>query len=265
MKALQRLSLPAARSLQKLTQKKYRRESGSFLVEGPHLVAEAIASGAPLRMVVATEEAAAKPEAGDLLAKAGSMKIPVYGVSSKEMERLSDAVTSQGILGVIAAERPDLDDFWTTRRTSSLIVALEHVSDPGNVGTIVRTCAWFGVDALLLSVGCVELQNPKVIRSTMGALFHLPVFEELDLGASLLEAKKRGYRVAVTAVAGGSPFDRARMPEKTVLVFGSESSGVSAPVAASADLVVTIPRFGRGESLNVGAACAAMLGSMRLP
>lgn len=265
MKALQRLTSAAARSLLKLTQKKHRRESGKFLIEGPHLVEEALVSGAPLEMLLVTEEAAAKPECASLLGKAGSMRIPLYAVAQRELERIADAVTSQGILAIALAAKPVLGDFWLRQRRNSLLVALEHVADPGNAGTILRTCDWFGVDGVLLSCGCVELHNPKVVRSTMGALFHLPVFEELDLPATLTEAKGSGYHIAVTALAGGRPFDRAGLPEKSVIVFGSEGAGVSAEVLACGDSVVTIPRFGSGESLNVGSACAAILGSLRLP
>lgn len=265
MKALQRLPSAAARSLQKLTQKKYRRETGTYLLEGPHLLGEALAAGAVVEQLLVTEEAAGTPECRTLLAKAGSMKVPIFSVGRKDMDRLSDAVTSQGILAVARDVRPHLADFWAGRGSDSLIIALEHVADPGNVGTILRTCDWFGVDGVLLSSGCVELHNAKVIRATMGALFHLPAFEELDLPAELYGAKKRGYRVVVTALANGTSFDRRTVDRKSVLVFGGEATGVSGDVLACADEVVTIPRFGGGESLNVGAACAAMLGSLRLP
>jgi TrmH family RNA methyltransferase len=265
MKALQRMSSSAIGSLAKLSQKKYRREAGAYLVEGPHLVGEAIAAGAGVETILVTEESSAKPEIAGLIRKAGSTRIPVYLLSAREMERLSDAVTSQGILGVVALQEASIEDFWGSRSAEAIVIALEHVADPGNVGAILRTSDWFGAAGVLLSHGCVELHNPKVIRATMGALFRLPAFEELDLASSLRAAKNNGYSVVVTSLEGGKPFDRRKIPARSVIVLGSEADGVTKGVLALADMVVTIPRFGHGESLNVAATCAAVLGSLRLP
>ncbi len=264
MKARQKLSAPAFRSLLKLTEKKYRQEYGKYLIEGVHLLGEALDAGVPLELLLVTDAALKGPEVAALDARAGSMGIARSTASAKEMERLCDAVTPQGILGLAPVTAPSLGAFWPGPGTPSLIVALEHVADPGNVGTILRTCDWFGVDAVFLSGESVELHNPKVVRSTMGALFHLPVFAGLDLPRVLKEAKKRGYHVAVSALAGGTAFTPAVLPPRSVVVLGNEASGVTGAVTELADRIVTIPRFGRGESLNVGAACAVILGGMKL-
>lgn len=264
MKAHEHLSASAFRSIQKLTQKKYRQESAKYLVEGIHLLGEAMDAGVGLELLILTGDAREKPEVAALEKRAGSMGIPRYTVSSKEMERLSDAVTSQGILGVAPMARRSLDGFWPAPGAPSLVVALEHVADPGNVGTILRTCDWFGVDALFLGGQSVELHNPKVVRSSMGALFHLPVFSELKLPSVLTVAKEHGYEIAVTALSGGAVFSPRSLPKRTVVVFGNEASGVSRETTEVADRIVTIQRFGRGESLNVGAACAVILGGAKI-
>ncbi len=184
---------------------------------------------------------------------------------AREAERLADAVTAQGILAVVAMKKNDIDAFWPECDAPAIVIALEHVSDPGNAGTVIRTAAWFGAHAVLLSAASVELYNPKVLRSTQGAVFQIPVFDGVEFDSALEDARSNGFQVVVTALEGGKPFDRKQLGPKTLLVFGSEADGVSDATLRSADRIVTIPRFGHGESLNVASSCAAILGSVRLP
>jgi TrmH family RNA methyltransferase len=137
------------------------------------------------------------------------------------------------------------------------------VSDPGNLGTILRTCDWFGVDAVLLGKGCVSLYNEKVVRSTSGSIFHLPIYEDVDLLKTLPELKNNGFTL-VSTVMDGESLIQTLLPEKTVLVLGNEAHGVNEAVKKISDRQVSIPRFGNAESLNVGVACAVFLSQWRL-
>ena len=148
-------------------------------------------------------------------------------------------------------------------REAVFIVALDEVGDPGNLGTILRTCDWFGVDAVLLSKGCVSLYNEKVVRSTSGSIFHLPIYEDVDLIKTLPELKNNGYTVIATGM-DGELLTQTLLPNKTVLVLGNEAHGVSDAVKKISDHQVSIPRFGNAESLNVGVACAVFLSQWRL-
>ena len=194
--------------------------------------------------------------------RAREKRIPVLEISAKESEMLSDTVTSQGIFGVVNVTERKLEEVWALP-AGSLVVALERVSDPGNVGTIIRTCDWFGVDAVLLDKNTVELTNSKVTRATMGSMFHFPIYSEVDLSDILPQAKKRGFTIYAT-----SPVETKNFPKsfagKSFLIFGSEAQGVSPDVLREADKMVSIPKFGSAESLNVAISCGVLLGLWRL-
>jgi TrmH family RNA methyltransferase len=142
-------------------------------------------------------------------------------------------------------------------------VAVDAMSDPGNLGSIIRTCDWFGMDGILIGKDSVELYNPKVVRSTMGGLFHLPVAQDVDLPVALTRAKELGYTVYATKTEGRAHFDRIAYASKSVVVFGNEAWGISDAVRASADASVSIRRYGSAESLNAGVACGIVLSAMR--
>ena len=124
---------------------------------------------------------------------------------------------------------------------------------------MVRTCDWFGVHGMLIGQNSVDLYNPKVLRSTMGGVFHLPVVENVDLLPALSRARAMGYRVYVTDASGETHFDRVRFALKSVIVFGNEAWGVTDQIKQLADERVAIRRYGAAESLNVGVACGIVL------
>ena len=144
-----------------------------------------------------------------------------------------------------------------------LLLALDAVSDPGNVGTIIRTADWFGAGGVLLGRGCVEPFNEKVVRATAGSLFHIPIVDEVELLEVLAQAKATGFRVVVAAAGGSVSLSDWRPAKRNVLVVGSEAHGVSADIRDSADVTVAIPRYGRAESLNAGVAAAILLAHTR--
>ncbi|MEK6565945.1 MAG: RNA methyltransferase, partial [Bacteroidota bacterium] len=136
--------------------------------------------------------------------------------------------------------------------------------DPGNLGSIVRCCDWFGVDALLLSQGCVELHNEKVVRSSTGSLFHVQVVEDVDCSDVLHQLKKQSFAIIATAGDAPSEYTKIDPARKICLIFGSEAHGVSKEVHKTADLIVKIPKFGQAESLNVGVTCGIILAHLRM-
>lgn len=178
------------------------------------------------------------------------------------MDAVSDTVHTQGILAVLRQRHPSLDQVFQPGAAESVLTALDAVADPGNVGTIIRTCDWFGVHGVLLGRQSVDLYNPKVVRSTMGSLFHLPVIVNVDLPAALSTAREQGYRIYVADPGGETHFDRIRYDRKSVLVFGNEAWGVTDAVKGLADVRVSIRKYGAAESLNVGIACGIMLSTL---
>ena len=259
-----RITQSALRQLAKLNHKKYRRAQRRFLIEGFHLVEEALGSDWRIEMVLMTPTVALKETGKRLLERAEKKNVGVAGITETEAGKLSDTVTSQGILAVVQVKEYAIESFWSSPNRRSLIVALDGISDPGNLGTILRSCDWFRVDAVWLDPACVELYSPKVVRSSMGSIFHLPVLPDADLTAMLRLAKKNGSKVMVTAPMDGSPIPLAAYPERSVIVFGNEAHGVAAGIQREADQRISVPRFGRAESLNVAVACGVIVGVIRL-
>jgi TrmH family RNA methyltransferase len=168
-------------------------------------------------------------------------------------------VTFQGVVAVLKQQHFALENLMNSPEARSSLVALDGVSDPGNAGTMIRTCDWFGLNGVILGENSVELYNPKVLRATMGGVFHIPIVEGVDLLSTLCRAKDAGYKVYVTTASGDSHFDRVQYASKSIIVFGNEAWGVSDQVRQLADVHLTIRRYGLGESLNVSVACGIIL------
>lgn len=270
MKELPFISKVQVSDVRKLLQRKYRTETKKFLVEGWRSVAEAIASDWVVEMVLATSEFFADPAHRELFRRVQEKRIPTIQLQSKNVKKISDTVHAQGVAAVVLQKlysRTILDVLNRDQRRSlsgSVIVALDGVAEPGNMGTIIRTCDWFAVDALLTSTESVEIFNPKVVRSAMGSIFHLPIVSDIDLLSELERMKGRGIRVYASAVEKGEEIDKVLWHENVVIVFGNEARGVSENVMNIADKKISIPRFGKAESLNVGMACGVVLAMRRL-
>ena len=251
------------KSFQKLTQKKYREEEKKFLVEGVHLVEEALESDWEIESLLICP-VILKIKTEGIEHRAKGKGIEILELSDWEFEKLSDTVTSQGIIAIVKAQKRSLNELLKNLPTQSLLVALEEIGDPGNVGTILRTCDWFGVQGILLSNATVELYSPKVVRASMGAIFHLPIIDDVDLGAALHTVRAAGFKVIATVSEEGSTLSSYEFPDKCVIVFGNEARGVSPEVKHGADGLLTIPKFGKAESLNVGIACGVVLSAVRI-
>jgi TrmH family RNA methyltransferase len=264
MKTLSNSPQSRLRYLQRLTQKKYREEEEKFLIEGPLLIQEALESDWEVSEILLTDEFLRKEAASNIIKSAERKNVAIRKLSEKDLKKLSDTVTSQGIIGVVERRRVTLNEFWRTSQGQSIVVALDDISDPGNVGTILRTCDWFNIQGMLLSKNAVELFSPKVVRASMGAIFHLPIIEGVDLPEVLQTAKQYGFKVIVTSLDRGKQLQSVTFPEKSIVILGNEAHGVSTAVLSEADELLTIPRFGKAESLNVAIACGVILSSIRL-
>jgi TrmH family RNA methyltransferase len=256
------LSKSKLKELRELTHKKHRDEQKKFIVEGVRLVEEAVKSNYKVLEAFYTrdmlEHAAGKTLFQTLVKKTSN----VHQITAREMEILSETVTFQGILAVLRQKEYTLDSILQKKQAQSFLVAFDGVADPGNVGSMVRTCDWFGVDGIILGRNSVELYNPKVLRATMGGMFHLPIAEGVDLPLTISKAKALGYKVYVTELTGETHFDRVNYEGKSLIVFGNEAWGVSDQVKKLADVYLAIRRYGAGESLNVGVACGVVLSAI---
>lgn len=252
MKEITSVHNPQVQGLRALQKAKGRREAGLFLAESVKMVREAMALGLCRTLIV---DAARREDCAELIEAARASDCEVLLVTSAVMQAVSEQKTPQGVCCTvrIPEEPPRLD--------GRLIVAMDGVQDPGNVGTILRTADAAGFDGALLSAACADLYGAKTLRATMGSVFRVPVRRTNDLPAALLEMRARGYAVVATEL-GGADFYTHCPREKAVLVIGSEGNGVSREVRAVATHHLALPMRGGAESLNAAVAAGIMIYEM---
>lgn len=244
------LSANELKHLSALKVKKYREETRLFIAEGVKQVDEGVRSRYQCDLIVFRPDA--RDEIRDILNIASKKGIKCEEVKAKELERLSDTVNTQGVIGYFRMPHLSAVDC-----NLPVLVYLDRINDPGNLGTIIRTADWFGFRDILLSPGCVDVFNPKVVRASMGSIFR-GVFHP-ETGIELLtRLKKEGYSVITTELEG-TDLKRYRPAGKSIIVLSSESHGVLPELASLADARVKIPGVKGAESLNVAVAAGIIL------
>ncbi|MGG4394347.1 RNA methyltransferase [Paenibacillus thiaminolyticus] len=252
---------PRVKRWASLRERKGRKQEGCFLVEGIHLVQEALASGAPVEAVLCDE---AREVPAELLSYgdaprtvAADGKQPEWiGVTDAIIRKLSETETPQPVIAVV--RKPALEPGALFDADMSLVVAVDGVQDPGNLGTIIRSADAVGATGVVLGRGTVDVYNAKTVRSTMGSLFHLPVVEA-DLLSLLPEAKAHGMRLASTSLQASHSCYGYDYRQPLWLIVGNEGQGVSPAVQALVDDTLIIPMRGQAESLNVAMATTVLL------
>ena len=235
------------RQIASLRQQKFRKELGLFVVEGRKMTEELLRSDFETVGLYATEAFLSDYPA---FAEAET-------VSEMQMQQMSGQDTPPGILAVVRI--PKQGEIKTSSR---LVLALDGIANPGNMGTLIRTAEWFGIRDVVCSSDCVELWNPKVVQATMGSLFRVKVWET-DLVSYLQKAKAKGEAVYGALLEGENLFQMQTKP-KGILVIGSESHGIRPEVLQCITHPITIPRVGGSvtESLNAAVAGAILMAEM---
>ena len=241
-----------------LLTKKYRKAENKFIVEGKKSVMEGINSNYNCEVIFTTNKFA--EENKDFLSKLKYKKNNIVNLKQKEFQKISDTETPQGIAVVFI--KPDLEFSPDLFSAEKIIVMLDNISDPGNLGTIIRNCDWFGVKNILLSDKIVDYTNPKVIRASMGSVFHVNLFENISTN-NLNELKSSGYEIFCADVEGENIFNY-RSDKRKVLILSSESHGASKEIEKVSDKKISIPRIGNAESLNVASASAVLLANLTM-
>jgi TrmH family RNA methyltransferase len=233
-----------------------RRGDSEFVLEGPHLLEAAIENAFKLIEYVAfTQDAVVRHTA--LLDHAESLGIPVYSLPAKLADRISDTQEPQGIFAVARMPR-------SAHLRGNAVLALDGVQDPGNVGTIIRAAAWFGIQDMLLGEGTADPFAPKVVRSTQGAIFDVGLEQSADLLKRLTDLRNAGWQiVAATLDAAAKPVFEFTFPDKAILLLGTEARGIRPELLELAGEQIVIPRYGVGESLNVALSAAIILAEFR--
>lgn len=252
-----------------LTKKDVRAETGLFLLEGPQAVREALEYRPELlRELYVTPTAAERYGLADT-------QVDTWFVTEQVLDAMADTVTPQGVVAVceqfptsvrqvfpdrVSQEAPDASA--SDGALPGLVAILEEVRDPGNAGTIIRAADSAGADAVVLTGRSVDPYNPKVVRSTTGSLFHVPVSVGVGLADTIERAKSLGYTVLAADVSGDDlPDVRAEglLDGPTVWVFGNEARGLTSEDLALVDRAVKVPIYGRAESMNLATAASVCL------
>ena len=246
------------KNVRKLREKKYRDLENAYIVEGIKMVKEAILEKASIRQIIICDDC----EKSDSIPKDLMYEIAKYDclyVTSKVFKYISEVQTPQGVLAVIEKNNNINNGETDINYNEDIIVALDDIQDPGNLGTILRTIDSVGLTQILVSKGTADCYNPKVVRSSMGAIYRVKVLECEDLLETLKEVKRNKFKILVTSLGDNSKNIYDMKYNKKVLVIGNEANGVEERIMNLADEKIKIPMLGRTESLNAAVATGIVL------
>ena len=238
-----------------LKNKKGRQQSACFLLEGLRLAEEALTVAWPIKYAFASEETLGQSRLDELLNRLLKLNVPVYTLPPGLFKQIADTEHSQGLL-LVAALPQELPEKLPA---GDFFVLADRLADPGNLGTIMRTAWAAGADGLLLTPGCADPYNPKVVRSSMGAVLRLPLLSIEDEAALLALLQKRGLGIYAAAAEGEIRYDKARLEQPLVWLLGAEATGLSPLWRKAAEHSVYLPMAQGAESLNVAAAAAVLI------
>ena len=227
-----------------------RLEAGLFLAEGEHMAGEALKQQKAQALLI---DQRALDKYGALAEKPRGAS--VYVLAGHVMEALSDAKSPQGVIAVCGCP----EETGPVPESASLLVALDGVQDPGNVGTVIRTMDAAGYHCLLMDEKTADPYGPKALRASMGGVFRIPVRRCADLPEQMRSLKEKGYDIVAGDLRGEPFYRRRKAKDRLCVVIGSEGQGVSPAVFAESTLRLKLPMVGGAESLNAAVAGAVMM------
>ena len=239
--------------IRKLKDKKYRDESNEYVVEGVKLVEEAVKENAKIKQIIVCEDTTRTYEIPTHI----MLEIARYeciSVSNKIFNIITQVTNPQGIMAIIEKNAQDAKIDYT----QDIIVVLDDVQDPGNLGTILRTVDSIGLNQIIVSKGTADAFNSKVVRSTMGAIFRIKIIEVENLAQAIKEMRKHHFKLMVTSLQTKNSIYDIDFYKK-IIVIGNEANGVSKEIQDMADEKAKIPMLGRTESLNASVAAGVVM------
>jgi TrmH family RNA methyltransferase len=244
---------PKVKQWAQLLEKSGREKYNQFLIEGVHLIEEAIQADALIHTIVYRLDGS-KPH--DLYQATRDKSMSWVGVSPTIFAKCTDTHSPQHVFAIV--EKPDFTIEPFLERDQHLVIVVDGIQDPGNLGTIIRSADAVGASGIVLGQGTVDVFNPKTIRSTMGSIFHVPIIE-VNLSELLLRVKDKGIQFVSTSLQATQTCYEVDYRKPTWFIVGNEARGVSRSVALHADIEVIIPMPGQAESLNVAMATTVLL------
>lgn len=231
---------------------KYRKETGLFVVEGPKMFSELPRER--IHAVYVSESFLKQEEHKKMLE--GLKRAEV--VTDEVLKAMSDTQTPQGILALAKQDSWTLEDMFPADR-QPLLMILETIQDPGNLGTILRAGEGAGVTGVIMNTATADIYNPKVIRSTMGSIYRVPFLYVSDLHETLKQLKSRKVQLFAAHLEGQNDYDQEDYTRAAGFLIGNEANGLTAETAALADTLVKIPMLGKVESLNAAVASSILM------
>jgi TrmH family RNA methyltransferase len=256
----QPLSLSKLKSFKQILEKRYRKTNHLFQIEGMRLFEESMKTNRHPEWIVTTDEfLKAHSALRQFLKHFHNDK--TFIASEAQIAQLCDTEQPQGIVAAMPYELTSVDDIYSDHLPSP-IIALDRIADPGNVGTICRCADWFGVNRIVMNPACVEWHNPKSVRSSMGSVFRVQGFENVNLCEFLTQINQLGYSTYAATVDPQSLSGFTNPSLKSVIVIGSEAHGIDEDILKLCQHQIHIPRYGEAESLNAAMACAILLNDL---
>ena len=239
-----------------LLKTKGRTKESKFIIEGYRILTLAVECEANLDYVFINEDFENKKEHLDFIKVLKEKNIKIYKTTNRIFKELVDTENTQGILAVVGFKNRDIDN--NINDSHKFVLILDRIQDPGNMGTIIRTADAAGVDAIINLKGCVDIYNPKVIRSTMGSIFDMNIIQSTQEDA-LRVLKEKGFEIASSYLNTDNYYNTVNYKDKVALVIGNEANGVNDELIKESDTLVKIPIYGNAESLNAAISSAILM------
>ncbi|WP_300348689.1 RNA methyltransferase [Clostridium sp.] len=236
------------KEIKKLKEKKHRVKNNKYIIEGLRFLDEALKSGVSIDSIIFTENFKEKNE--EFFSNIPE-NIRLIQMNEVLLKQLCSTENPQGVLGVVNMQNKEL-------KGGELVILVDKVQDPGNMGTIIRTAHAAGASGIIMTKGTVDIYNDKTLRSTMGSIFYIPVVEDDSL-EYVKSLKEEGYKLVVSSLQGKNNFFEENLQGKVIIAVGNEGNGVSDEVYGISDIKVKIPMPGNAESLNVAVATSVMI------
>ena len=242
-----------------LKQRKYRDRQGLFLAEGVRLVEECANAGWPVKMCIYTEDAVRRERAQAVIERLSAADCRMVVVSEDIYNKISDTEQPQGIMVILKKRQFSIEQMLLSTDKLPLLVVLDGIQDPGNVGTIIRTADAAGSAGVIALKGSADIYAGKTVRATMGSLFHLPVMEGLSAVELLQNLKQANIKLLATCLQQTDVYYQANFNCPAAIILGNEGQGISPELINAADACLNIPLIGHAESLNVSVAAGVIL------
>lgn len=241
-----------------LKTKKYRISEGKFLIEGNNLCEAALESEFSIELILISSAFANRSSSHNLKTLIEEKKAPFEIVEDKVVYSLSESLSPQGVVAVLKIPEVNTKDIWHFNPTEILI--LDRISDPGNLGTIIRSADWFGIRTIVCSSNCADLYNGKVLRSSAGSIFHLPlIMTGINLVDFMRQLIERKYSVFIADPGADNSYLETSFPRPFAVIVGNERQGVRSEIQCIGGTKINIPKKGKAESLNAAVAASILL------